>query len=180
MHVAVNLVCKCRAVFRRAANAQRSPDNNDNGSGIAVACIALHVMKTAIALRIITMLFHYMRNNLRKFANARSNWGLSRRYINEPEIIARHCSLLLLRAGERFVTARLCKNVLLFLISTAREREPGGAIFPIAPRSDFPLFARARISGRLDAGSQLILIIVNKVPGRCNVTRGRTRAPVKN
>lgn len=59
--------------FRRARTKPR-PDNN--GSEIAVACIALHVMKTAIALRIITMLFHYMRNNLRKFANAPSNWGL--------------------------------------------------------------------------------------------------------
>jgi len=52
-----------------------SPDNN--GSEMAVACIALHVMKTAIALRIITMLFHYIRNNLRKFANAWSNWEMS-------------------------------------------------------------------------------------------------------
>lgn len=62
--------------FRRAGE-RSSPDNNDNGSEIAIAYIALHVMKTAIALRIITMLFHYMRNNLRKFANVRSNWGMS-------------------------------------------------------------------------------------------------------
>lgn len=52
MHAAVNLACKCWTLL---GERERSlPDNNDNGSEIAVACITLHVMKTAIALHIIT------------------------------------------------------------------------------------------------------------------------------
>lgn len=134
-------------------------------------------MKTAIALRIITMLFHYIRNNLRKFAKARSNWGDEHCYANEPGIIARHCSLFFYQKPRRSASLyrNLCENILLFLIN-ARARAPS----PHRHRRKRRDVKNRSVADRYqpDTGSQLILIIINKVPKRCNATRAR--AAVKN